>query len=78
MAAATLTTGTLGRGVAFANLSAISVTLTLTATVYATATGGIPFDLTGILQQAAAGELPGGIAPNYTQALNPSASFPSD
>lgn len=69
MAAATLTLATLGRGpTVFGNLSGIYVTVTATATVYATASGGLPIDLTGILQQATP---PGDIAPNYTQALNP-------
>jgi hypothetical protein len=68
MAAASTTLGNLGRGVAFANLSAISINLTLTATVYSSAGGGIPFDLTSALQQAASGELSGGAAGT---ALNP-------
>jgi hypothetical protein len=50
------------------NFTGVSVTITATATVYATATGGLPIDLTGVLQQAA----PAGFdAPNYVQALNP-------
>jgi hypothetical protein len=71
MAAATTSIGATGRGVVMSNVSVIQFTLTLSATVYATASGGIPFDLTTVLQQAVAGEIPGGIAPNYTQALNP-------
>lgn len=69
MAASTLQIGTIGRGIQFGNLSGILVTVTATATVYASASGGLPIDLTGILQQAA----PAGFdAPNYIQALNPS------
>lgn len=68
MAAAALTIGTIGRGIQFGNLSGILVTVTATATVYATASGGLPIDLTGILQQAAPS---GWDAPNYVQALNP-------
>lgn len=68
MAAASLTIGTIGRGIQFGNLSGILVTVTATATVYATASGGLPIDLTGILQQAAPS---GWDAPNYVQALNP-------
>lgn len=68
MAASTLQIGTIGRGIQFGNLSGILVTITATATVYATASGGLPIDLTGILQQAAPS---GWDAPNYIQALNP-------
>lgn len=68
MAASTLQIGTIGRGIQFGNLSGILVTVTATATTYTTATGGLPIDLTGILQQAA----PSGFdAPNYITALNP-------
>ncbi len=69
MAAASLSVGTVGRGIQFGNLSGILVNVVATATVYATATGGLPIDLTGILQSAAPAS---GIAPNYTQALHPS------
>ncbi len=68
MAAAALQIGTIGRGIQFSNLSGILVTVTATATVYATATGGLPIDLTGILQQATPA---GDNAPNYIQAINP-------
>ena len=61
MAVSVSSIGTIGRGVQFANLSAIPVTVTATATVYATATGGLPIDLTAVLQQAAPAS---GIAPN--------------
>lgn len=68
MAAASLVINTIGRGGVFNGLSAIIVTVTATATVYATASGGLPIDLTGILQQGA----PAGFdAPSYIQALNP-------
>ncbi len=68
MAAAALQINTIGRGGLFANLSAVSITVTLTATVYATATGGIPIDLTGILQNAAPA---GWNGPAGIQAINP-------
>lgn len=69
MAAATLQIANFGRGpTVFGNMSGIYVTITATATTYTTASGGLPIDLTGILQQAAP---PGFDAPNYIQALNP-------
>ena len=68
MAAAALQIGTIGRGIQFANLSGIIVTITATATVYATASGGLPIDLTGILQQAAPA---GFVGPAGIQAINP-------
>lgn len=69
MAAATLTTNAPGRQSAPINvITFIPVTVTLTATVYATASGGAPIDLTTVLQQAAPA---GGNAPNYVQAINP-------
>lgn len=68
MAASVLTIGTIGRGIQYGTLAGILVTVTASATAYATATGGLPIDLTGILQQATPA---GDIAPNYTQALNP-------
>lgn len=69
MAAATLQIITQGRGPGvFANISAISVTITCAATVYAASSGGMPIDLTGILQQAAPA---GWNGPAGIQALNP-------
>lgn len=68
MSAATLVIGTIGRGIQFGNLSAIITTVTGVATTYSSAGGGLPIDLTGILQQAAPS---GWNAPNYTQAINP-------
>lgn len=68
MAAAALQIGTIGRGIQFGNLSGILVTVTATATTYTSASGGLPIDLTGILQQAAPSS---GDAPNYITALNP-------
>lgn len=67
MSAATLTIGTIGRGIQFGNLSGILVTVTGVSTTYATASGGLPFDLVTILQNAAPA---GWNAPNYTQAIN--------
>lgn len=72
MAAASTQVNTIGRGPNLnCAVSIISVTVTATATVYATASGGLPFDLTTALQTATAGMIPGGIAPNYTQTVNP-------
>lgn len=68
MAAASLTIGTIGRGIQFGNLSGILVTVVASATTYSAAGGGLPIDLTTVLQQAAPA---GWDAPNYTQALNP-------
>ncbi len=66
--AAVLTIGTIGRGIQFSNLSGILVTVATSGATYATATGGMPIDLVGILQQATPA---GNVAPNYIQALNP-------
>ncbi len=72
MAAATTQLNTPGRGPnAYCNVSVISVTVTGVATVYATATGGLPFDLTAALQAASGAGMQGGIAPNYIQTMNP-------
>jgi hypothetical protein len=69
MAAATLTTNAPGRQSSPINVATfIPVTVTLTATVYAAASGGAPIDLTTVLQQAAPS---GWDAPNYVQAINP-------
>lgn len=71
MAAATTQVNTIGRGPnVFGNVSVIEVTITATATAYATASGGLPFDLTTVLQTASAGAIPSGQAPNYIQTLN--------
>jgi hypothetical protein len=69
MAVSTVAIGTIGRGIQFGNLSGILCTVTAVATVYATATGGLPIDLAPILQQAAPA---GWDAPNYIQAIHPS------
>ncbi len=70
MAAAALQIVTSGRGPGvFQNLAAIEVTITAVATVYAAASGGLPVDLTGILQQAAPS---GWNGPAGIQAVNPS------
>jgi hypothetical protein len=53
MAAATTSVATFGRNVVLGHVAVVKVTVTATATVYATASGGLPFDLTQILQQAA-------------------------
>lgn len=72
MAAATTQVNTIGRGPNLnCAVSVISVTVTATATTYTTATGGLPFDLTTALQTASGGMMQGGIAPNYTQTVNP-------
>lgn len=69
MAAATTQLTTPGRGPSpFINLSAIQLQIVATATAYATATGGLPFDLTTALQQAAPS---GWDAPYGIQAINP-------
>lgn len=69
--AATLQLNSIGRGPGvMSNLSAISVTITANGATYTTATGGLPIDLTAILQTATAGDIPSGIAPNYIQTLN--------
>ncbi len=72
MAAATTQVNSLGRGPnCYGNLSVASVTVTGVATVYATATGGLPFDLTTALQTISPTAMPGGQAPNYNQTVNP-------
>jgi hypothetical protein len=72
MAAATTQVNTVGRGPNLnVAVSVISLTVTASATVYTTATGGLPFDLTTALQTASAGMIPGGQAPNYIQTINP-------
>lgn len=69
MAAASLVTATQGRGPGvFPNMSTILVTVTATATVYASASGGLPVDLTTMLQTAAPSGWDG---PQGIQALNP-------
>lgn len=72
MAAATVVVNNLGIGPnAVDDLTVFEVTVTATATTYATATGGLPFDLTTALQTISATILPGGQAPNYDQTINP-------
>ena len=69
MAAATTTMGSLGRGPSpVCTVAAISVTVVASATTYATASGGLPFDLTSVLQAAAPA---GWDAPFGIQAINP-------
>lgn len=71
MAAAATQVNTIGRGPnLMCSVAVISVTVTASATVYATASGGLPFDLTTALQTASAGDINSGQAPNYTQTLN--------
>lgn len=55
MAAATTGIGTEGRIAVFGDLAGIIVTITASSTTYATATGGLPFDLTGVLNDLAGG-----------------------
>jgi len=72
MAAATLVTNSLGRGPnCFDNVSVLKATITGVSTVYATASGGFPFDLVGVLQTMSATAMPGGVAPNYQTTINP-------
>lgn len=72
MAAATTQVNSLGRGPnCFGNVSVVSATITGVSTVYATGTGGFPFDLTTVLQTISPTAIPGGTAPNYTQTVNP-------
>ncbi len=69
MADAVLQVVTQGRGPGvFATQAGIQVTVTAAATVYAAASGGLPIDLTGILQVAAPSGWDG---PAGIQALNP-------
>lgn len=69
MAAATTQLNTPGRGPSpFCNLSFASVTITATATTYTSASGGLPFDLTTILQNLAPS---GWNGPAGIQAINP-------
>lgn len=69
MAAAALQVLTQGRGPGvFPNQSTILVTVTATATVYASASGGLPVDLTTVLQTGAPSGWDG---PAGVQALNP-------
>lgn len=72
MAAASLLLNSVGRGPnALCTVAVCSVTITATATVYATASGGLPFDLTTTLQALSPSAMQGGTAPNYTQTVNP-------
>lgn len=72
MASASSQVNTLGRGPNLACIPAqVAITVTASATAYATASGGLPFDLTTALQTASAGMIPSGQAPNYTQTINP-------
>ena len=72
MAAATTQVNTIGRGPNLAcDVNIISVSVVASSTTYATASGGLPFDLTTALQTASAGMIPGGQAPNYTQTVEP-------
>lgn len=72
MAAATTQINSVGRGPnAFCNVSVISVTVTGVSTTYTTASGGLPFDLLTVLQTASGPGMPGGVAPNYIQTINP-------
>lgn len=65
MAASTISVGTEGRIAVFGDISGILVTVTATATPYATASGGMPIDLTGVLNDLAGG------APFSQPYLNP-------
>lgn len=69
MAAATTQVVTQGRGPGvFPNMSTILVTVVATATTYTAASGGLPIDLTTVLQTAAPSGWDG---PQGVQALNP-------
>lgn len=65
MAAATTSIATSGRTAVYADVSAVLVTITATATAYATATGGLPIDLAGVLNDLA------GAAPFSQPYINP-------
>lgn len=72
MAAATTLVNSLGRGPnCYGNVAVISMQITGVATTYTTATGGLPFDLTTVLQTVSATGMQGGVAPNYQQTVNP-------
>lgn len=69
--AATTQINTLGRGPGvLQDVSVISVTVTANGASYATASGGLPFDLTTVIQTASAGAMQSGTAPNYIQTIN--------
>jgi len=71
MAAATTQVNTQGRGPNLACIpEQVAITVTASSTTYATASGGLPFDLTTALQTASAGMIPSGQAPNYVQTIN--------
>ncbi len=72
MAAAATQVNSVGRGPGvLQSVSIVSITVTASSTTYTTATGGLPFDLTTALQTATGGAIPSGLAPNYTQTINP-------
>lgn len=69
MAASAVTVVTQGRGPGvFPNMSTVEITVVATATVYAAASGGLPIDITAVLQAAAPSGWDG---PAGVQALNP-------
>lgn len=57
MAAVAVTTSNTGRSGVFITPSVIPITLTASSTTYTSASGGLPFDLFAVLQQAAPLEL---------------------
>ena len=72
MAAATTVVVTPGRGPnPQVDVAIIEFTLTASATTYTSASGGLPFDLTAVLQTISASSMQGGVAPNYQQTVNP-------
>jgi hypothetical protein len=72
VSAATTQVNTIGRGPnVYGDVSVASISITGVSTTYTTATGGLPFDLTTVLQTIGAGAIPSGQAPNYTQTQNP-------
>ena len=76
MSAATLQVNTLGRGPnVLCDVAVVSVTITGVSTTYATASGGLPFDLTGVLQTISPSIIPSTAAPldsdGYMQTINP-------
>lgn len=68
MAAATVAATPVGRTPAYTSDSVIQLTITASATTYATASGGLPFDLAGVLGT-------NGVGPYSENGLNPNDIF---
>lgn len=82
MAVTTQLLANFGRIAAHGNVSVIPVIITASATAYATASGGLPVDLTSVLQQAAVAELdflnPGDIVGVYPVGLSTGGFLPGN